>query len=99
MSLTAVIFQANIPAAPGGRVYARGRSNPSLSVGGCVGGRSSRRTLILNGPHKNGAIKMAHHPTRAEHDTGVCATRALKNVRHLQKVAPHLMPMTEPEEG
>jgi hypothetical protein len=29
----------------------------------------------------------------------ISATRALKNVRHLQKVAPHIMPEVEPPEG
>jgi hypothetical protein len=29
----------------------------------------------------------------------ISATRALKNARHLQKVAPHLMPAVEPPEG
>jgi hypothetical protein len=29
----------------------------------------------------------------------LCGTRAIKNAKHLQKVAPELMPQVEPEDG
>src|SRR5436190_22814613 len=29
----------------------------------------------------------------------VCATRAIKNAKHLQRVVPHLMPKDEPADG
>jgi len=29
----------------------------------------------------------------------ICATRAMKNVRYLQRLAPHIMPAVEPPEG
>src|SRR5438876_3114831 len=34
-----------------------------------------------------------------QHQNWKCVTRALKNARYLQKVAPHIMPEIEPAEG